>query len=88
MSMLPENKRCREKYKSCPCCGSTASLQMDKTIFIGQNYSDRYKKPVASQSWGYQIRCDKCGLQTCWWHYPHEAATHWNKRKKNKELKK
>jgi len=53
---------------------------MDGTIFRRQVYSDRYPKNVAKQDHGYQIRCGKCGCQTCWWHYKKEAVNIWNTR--------
>ena len=69
-----------KKILLCPCCDGVATLNESSTVFIRQNYSDRYKEPVASQSNGFQIRCLKCGLQTCWWHYKQEAIDNWNTR--------
>ena len=66
--------------KSCPFCGGISVVCMDGTIFRGQVYSDRYPKNVAKQDHGYQIRCGKCGCQTCWWHYKKEAINIWNTR--------
>lgn len=66
------------KIGRCKVCGAHAELQRDGGIFIGQIYSDRYPEKVANQNHGYRIRCLRCGLQTCWWHYEKEAITHWN----------
>jgi len=67
-----------EKLKPCHGCDSIAELLRDNTVFRGQSYSDRYPRVVANQTHGFQIRCAKCGLQTCWWHYKREAIKAWN----------
>lgn len=69
----------RPFIKHCPMCGGQARLTRDNSIFSGQDYGDRYPPKVARQDHGFQIRCH-CGLQTCWWHYDHEALEHWNDR--------
>lgn len=69
--------------KSCPFCGGTAWLEMDSNIFWGQCYSDQYPSSIANQNYGYRIRCEKCGCQTCWWHFKAETNRVWNIRKEN-----
>lgn len=65
----------------CPCCGSLSlKRQRDNNIFKGQIYSDRYTSPVAEQNHGHRIKCEACGLQTCWWHLEEEAINCWNTR--------
>ena len=65
----------------CPSCGKAAGvLHYDSKIFAGQDYGERYPRKVATQTHGYQVRCEICGLQTCWWHYQEEAINHWNTR--------
>jgi len=59
-------------------CGGEALKHYSSIIFIGQDYGDRYPETVSRQNHGYQIRCEKCGLQTCWWHYEQEAVSAWN----------
>ena len=67
----------------CPCCGGAAKVERDGRIFTGQDYGGRYPPEVAKQNHGFQVRCQKCGLQTCWWHYESEAVEHWNARQHN-----
>lgn len=65
----------------CPCCNSTVVCFFeDDRAFIGQSYGDRYPEPVASQNHGYKIRCEECGLQTCFWHIESEPVKAWNNR--------
>jgi hypothetical protein len=52
--------------KSCPCCGWVAPMVTCS--------------PHCFPEPGWQLRCDKCGLQTCWWHSKEEAFTAWNAR--------
>ena len=52
--------------KSCPCCGWVAPMVTCS--------------PHCFPEPGWQLRCDKCGLQTCWWHSKEEAFTAWNTR--------
>jgi hypothetical protein len=66
------------ELNDCPCCrASYAKLIRDDTVFSGQDYSPRYKEP---HNYGFKIRCQKCGLQTCWWHFSEEAIAAWNTR--------
>lgn len=51
----------------CLCCGWMPQLFQDHKCFPGG-------VP------GWKLRCDKCGLQTCWWHSEVEAVEHWNAR--------
>ncbi len=76
------HKSIHMELKTCPCCGVEAKLIQDNNVFNGQIYSDRYPPKVASQNYGFQVRCVKCGLQTCWWHYEKEAIEIWNTRYK------
>lgn len=65
----------------CPCCGSCEiEREQQSSIFKGQNYSDRYPSPAATQNKGHKVRCNNCGVQTCWWHFQVEAESSWNKR--------
>lgn len=73
------------ELKPCPCCKGIGYRRRDATIFAGQNYDDRYPTDVARQNHGFQIRCAKCGLQTCWWHYEKEAEDAWNRRAESEE---
>jgi len=67
--------------KPCPCCNKDmACVYKDSNIFNGQDYGNRYPKKVALQNHGFQVRCENCGMQTCWWHYETEAIDSWNKR--------
>lgn len=66
--------------KECPFCEGCAQVERNSNIFHGQNYSDRYPPDVAKQEHGFRVRCVKCGCQTCWWHFKHEAIATWNKR--------
>lgn len=66
---------------SCGHCGaSDLSLERHSSIFAGQIYSDRYPEPICRQHHGFKVRCGKCGMQTCWWHYEKEAKEAWNLR--------
>ena len=70
-----------EQPRRCPFCGSEQTgLQRHGTIFARQDYGDRYPRKVATQPHGFRVRCDMCGCQTCWWHYPGEAVQAWNAR--------
>ena len=80
MTMTPEIKMSKPKLKDCPACGGIAGINRDDSVFIGQHYTDRYPEKVAEQDHGYQVRCGRCGLQTCWWHYEQEAIDAWNRR--------
>jgi len=71
------------KISPCPFCGGICKVLIDPKAFMFQNYSDRYPKKVAEQNNGFQVRCLKCGCQTCWWHYEKEAIKAWNTRKEN-----
>ncbi len=78
-------KEYEEKYgkiDNCPFCDGIAELEINHTIFKGQNYSNKYPPEVATQMHGFRIRCIKCGGQTCWWHYEEEARKAWKKRYK------
>lgn len=68
------------KIKKCAHCKGRAELTRSESIFVGQNYYDRYPNSVARQPFGYQIKCLCCGMQTCWWHYSSEAILYWNRR--------
>ena len=69
-----------EELLSCPFCDGLPAIHTDTRVFLGQEYGG-YPRRVATQNHGYQIRCEKCGCQTCWWHYQIEATTAWNTRK-------
>lgn len=66
------------KIKNC-FCGSPAELERNSAVFVRQDYSDRYEKPISLQAHGFRVRCIKCGMQTCWWHLKDEAVSIWNK---------
>jgi len=72
-----------KKIKNC-FCGYPAKIEKDTMCFFRQEYSDRYPEPVASQPHGFKIRCVKCGIQTCFWHYESEAIEAWNKPKRGR----
>lgn len=55
------------ELKLCPCCDFPPQLNEDYKCF-------------GADVPGWQIRCDKCGLQTCWWHSLEDAMLHWNTR--------
>jgi len=74
------------KLKPCPCCAGIAERQMDGSVFAMSDFGDRYPPKVSKQSHGYQVRCAKCGLKTCWWHYEKEADDAWNRRVESEEL--
>lgn len=67
------------KISKCPCCRGHAAMSRHDTIFAGQLYN-RYPEPISNQNHGFQIRCEKCGMQTCWWHIESEALSAWNTR--------
>jgi hypothetical protein len=76
--MTEENK---QELKPCPCCKSDyVGRVRNEKVFIGQVYSGRYPAVVARQNHGFQNKCHKCGLATCWWHYQAEADEAWNTR--------
>lgn len=60
---------------ACPCCNWPAPmLETDGSCFAGQHY------PSEPGQTGYKFRCDKCGLQTCWWHSEQQARDAWSTR--------
>lgn len=64
-----------DALKPCSCCNWPAPLlQTDEACFVGQTY------PKDTGYAGFKYRCDKCGLQTCWWHSEQQAREHWNTR--------
>jgi hypothetical protein len=72
---------------SCPFCGCEfVSIEKSASVFAGQDYGDRYPRNVATQRYGFRVRCEECGCQTCWWHYESEAVAAWNRRHSNKEI--
>lgn len=75
------------ELSKCPCCGKAGRRERNNTVFIRCNFSDRYPEPVNKQSHGYRVRCEECGLQTCWWHYQKEADDKWNMRPKDDGLR-
>lgn len=65
----------------CPSCGQdSAERERHASIFAGQDYGDRYPDGARTQHHGFRVRCECCGMQTCWWHYQSEADQHWNTR--------
>jgi len=75
----------KQELKPCPCCKSDyVGRVRDEKVFIGQIYSGRYPAVVARQNHGFQNKCHKCGLATCWWHYQAEADEAWNTRADSK----
>lgn len=68
------------ELKPCPMCDGIAALDRDGSVFVGQNYGDRYPEGVRTQPHGFHVRCGLCGIQTCWWHYEAEAIAAWNRR--------
>jgi hypothetical protein len=67
------------KISKCPCCGGHAVMSRHDTIFTGQFY-ERYPAPTSTQNHGFQIRCEKCGMQTCYRPFENEALAAWNAR--------
>ena len=69
------------ELKPCPFCGlDDQRINRNSNIFHGQTYSDRYPKQIGEQNHGFNIRCEGCGNQTCYWHLENEAANAWNTR--------
>lgn len=68
MSNQTDNTTTQPALEACPCCAWLTQLLHDAFCF-----------PTGSTG-GWQLRCDKCGLQTCWWHSKEEAYKAWNSR--------
>jgi hypothetical protein len=85
MTVVPDDKQglsARERSSArrgcmlaCPFCGCVSYEYTHKHgVFSGQHY-DKY-----TNADGHKIRCDGCGVQTCWWHTKEEAINAWNAR--------
>lgn len=73
MTPTPESQQ--TALKPCPCCHATEVYEEhDSWCFVGQKY-EKYSSPD-----GFRVRCDNCGLQTCWWHTEDEMLSAWNRR--------
>lgn len=70
------------KIKKCFCGSTYVLLHRDSVIFARQNYEGRYPANIAKQNHGFKIRCDNCGMQTCWWHLKSEVYKAWNNPKR------
>ena len=64
-----------DKLKPCPFCGCTdIYMNLDSSCFVNQVY--KYE----TGNTGYKLRCEGCGMQTCWWHEEGQAIRIWNRR--------
>ena len=60
---------------ACPFCGVFSYEYAHKRgVFSGQYYE------AYSNTDGHKIRCEGCGVQTCWWHTKEQAINAWNAR--------
>ena len=68
---LADDKEAVMQLKPCPFCAWITPMLIHSAHCFA-------KSP--GQNDGFKLRCDKCGIQTCWWHTKDQAIAAWNSR--------
>lgn len=66
----------------CGNCGCGSHEYTFKLGIFNGGTSEKYPNMYD----GHRIRCECCGMQTCWWHTKEEVIINWNTRAPSKQL--